>query len=41
MPISQRQLAVSLLAARHLADRGMIAAFVAAPATQAALNPFT
>ncbi|SFM04889.1 hypothetical protein [Methylobacterium pseudosasicola] len=40
MSISRRQLAVSLLAAHHIADRGVIAAFVADPATQAAPNPF-
>lgn len=40
MPISRRQLAVSLLAARHIADRGVISAFIADPATQAAPNPF-
>ena len=40
MPISRRQLAVSLLAAHHIADRGVIAAFIADPATQAVPNPF-
>lgn len=39
-PISRRQLAASLLAAGHIADRHVIAAFVAHPATQAAPNPF-
>ena len=40
MPISRRQLAGSLLAAHHIADRGVIAAFLADQATQAAPNPF-
>ena len=40
MLISRRQLAVSLLTAFHIADRGLIAAFIADPATQAASNPF-
>ena len=40
MTISRRQLAVSLLAADHIADRQAIAAFVADPATQPAANPF-
>ncbi|MCJ2059598.1 hypothetical protein MKL09_24035 [Methylobacterium sp. J-048] len=40
MPISRRQLAVSLLAADHIADRQAIAAFVADLATQPAPNPF-
>jgi len=40
MPISPRQLTASLLAADHIAERQMIAAFVAHPATQPAPNPF-
>lgn len=40
MTISQHQLAASLLAAEHIADRQAIAAFVADPATQPAPNPF-
>ncbi|WP_187277603.1 hypothetical protein [Methylobacterium sp. WL18] len=40
MPISRRQLAVSLLAASHIVERDRIAAFIADPATQAAPNPF-
>ncbi|MCJ2120590.1 hypothetical protein MKK65_29150 [Methylobacterium sp. J-001] len=40
MPISQRQLAVSLLEAAHIAERHAIAAFVADAATQPAPNPF-
>lgn len=40
MPISRRQLAAALLAANRIVDRGLIAAFIADPATQAAPNPF-
>lgn len=40
MPISPRQLTASLLAADHIADRHLIAAFVAQAATQPAPNPF-
>jgi len=40
MPISPRQLSHSLLAADHIADRNLIAAFVADAATQPAPNPF-
>lgn len=40
MPISRRQLAASLLAASHIADRQMIAAFVDDAATHSAPNPF-
>ncbi|MCJ2061075.1 hypothetical protein MKL09_31725 [Methylobacterium sp. J-048] len=40
MPISRRQLAASLLAAMHIAERHVIAAFVADVATQPAPNPF-
>ena len=40
MPISQRQLAASLLAATHIAERHAIAAFTADSATQPAPNPF-
>ena len=40
MPISRRQLAASLLAAAHIAERYAIAAFVADAATQPAPNPF-
>ena len=40
MPISRRQLAASLLAASHIGDRHVIAAFIADPATQPAPNPF-
>lgn len=39
-PISRRQLAAALLTAGHIADRHVIAAFVADAATQAAPNPF-
>lgn len=39
-PISKRQLAASVLTACHIADRHVIAAFVADAATQAAPNPF-
>ena len=38
--ISRRQLAASMLTACHIADRHVIAAFVADAATQAAPNPF-
>ncbi|MFB0493732.1 hypothetical protein ABIE45_006388 [Methylobacterium sp. OAE515] len=40
MPISPRQLTASLLAADHIADRHLIAAFVDQAATQPAPNPF-
>ncbi|MBK3402344.1 hypothetical protein H0176_15410 [Methylorubrum populi] len=40
MPISRRQLAASLLASPHIAERHAIAAFVADAATQPAPNPF-
>ena len=40
MTISRRQLAASLHAATHIAERGTIAAFVAAEATAFAPNPF-
>lgn len=40
MPISQRQLAASLLAAAHIAERHAIAAFIADAATRPAPNPF-
>lgn len=40
MPISRRQLAVSLLGATHIVERHAIAAFVADVATQPAPNPF-
>ena len=40
MTISRRQLAASLLAASHIAERRTIAAFVADAATQPAPNPF-
>jgi hypothetical protein len=40
MTISRRQLATSLLAATHIADRNAIAAFVIDAATQPAPNPF-
>ena len=40
MPISPRQLTASLLAADHIADRHLIAAFIAQAATQPAPNPF-
>lgn len=40
MLISRRQLAASLLAATHIAERYAIAAFVADAATQPAPNPF-
>lgn len=40
MTISRRQLATSLLAATHIAERRAIAAFVADAATQPAPNPF-
>jgi hypothetical protein len=40
MPISRRQLAVSVLAAAHIAERHVIAAFIADAATQPAPNPF-
>ena len=40
MLISRRQLAASLLAAHHVAERCVIAAFVIDPATQPAPNPF-
>ncbi|WP_331303391.1 hypothetical protein [Methylobacterium oryzae] len=40
MPISPRLLTASLLAADHIADRHLIAAFVAQAATQPAPNPF-
>lgn len=39
-PITQRQLAASLLAAAHIAERHAIAAFVADGATRPAPNPF-
>lgn len=40
MPINRRQLAASLLAASHIPERDVIAAFVVDGATQAAPNPF-
>ena len=40
MLISRRQFAGSLLAAHHIADRGVIAEFIADPTTQAAPNHF-
>lgn len=40
MPISPRQLTNSLLAADHIAERQMIAGFIAQAATQPAPNPF-
>lgn len=40
MSISRRQLAASLLASTHIAERHAIAAFVADAATQPAPNPF-
>jgi hypothetical protein len=40
MPISPRQLTDSLLAADHIVERHLIAAFVAQAATQPAPNPF-
>nr|WP_172685394.1 hypothetical protein [Methylobacterium oryzae] len=40
MTICQTRLAASLLAATHIADRHLIASFVADPATQPAPNPF-
>ena len=40
MTISRRQLAASMLAASHVAERHAIAAFVADAATQPASNPF-
>lgn len=40
MTISRRQLAASLLAATHIAERHAIAVFVADVATQPAPNPF-
>ena len=39
-PITQRQLAASLLAATHIAERHAIAAFIADAATRPAPNPF-
>lgn len=38
--MSRNQLAASLLASTHIADRHVIASFVADPATQPAPNPF-
>lgn len=40
MPISRPDLASALLAAAHIADRSVIAAFIADAATQPAPNPF-
>lgn len=40
MPINRHQLAASLLAATHIAERHTIAAFVVESATQPAPNPF-
>jgi|ERR1700712_1223755 len=40
MPISRRQLAASLLAADHIAERHVIAAFVGCETTHPAPNPF-
>jgi hypothetical protein len=40
MTISRRQLAASLLTAPHIAERHVIAAFIADEATQPAPNPF-
>lgn len=40
MPVSQRQLAASLRACAHIADREAIAAFLLDPATQTSTNPF-
>jgi hypothetical protein len=40
MPISPRQLTASLLAADHIAERHVIAAFLAQTATQPVPNPF-
>lgn len=40
MSITTHQLATSLLTAAHIADRAMIAAFIADAATQPAPNPF-
>jgi hypothetical protein len=39
MPISRPELTIALLAAAHIADRNVIAAFVADAATQPAPNP--
>ena len=40
MPVTQRQLAASLRACEHIADREAIAGFLLDPATQASTNPF-
>jgi hypothetical protein len=40
VPVSQRQLAASLRACTHIADREAIAGFLRDPATQASINPF-
>ena len=40
MPVTQRQLAASLRACAHIADREAIAGFLLDPATQPSINPF-